>query len=92
MVVKHMHAVVQDPQLRQQLTPSYTIGCKRILASDDYYPALAAPNVKLVPAGLKKVGLWQGGGGRGTAGCGAGTGAQTLKHYGFLTLAWTAVV
>lgn len=56
MVVKSMRLVVDDPKLQQQLTPSYTIGCKRILASDDYYPAMVAPNVKLVPAGLKQVG------------------------------------
>jgi cation diffusion facilitator CzcD-associated flavoprotein CzcO len=55
MVVKHMHKAIKDPQLQKQLTPSYTIGCKRILGSDDYYPSLAAPNVKLVPAGLRQV-------------------------------------
>lgn len=56
MALKHMQAAVHDPELRKQLTPSYTIGCKRMLFSDDYYPALTAPNVKLVPAGLKQVG------------------------------------
>lgn len=50
-----MKSAVQDPQLQQQLTPSFSIGCKRILASDDYYPALAADNVKVVPAALKQV-------------------------------------
>jgi cation diffusion facilitator CzcD-associated flavoprotein CzcO len=55
MSIKHMRSAVSDPQLRQQLTPNYSLGCKRILASDDYYPALAADNVQLVPAGLKQV-------------------------------------
>ncbi len=39
---------VKDPALRQRLTPDYLPGCKRILLSDDYYPALARPNVELV--------------------------------------------
>ena len=30
------------------LTPDYEIGCKRILLSDDYFPALQQPNVELV--------------------------------------------
>ena len=37
-----------DPGLRERLTPDYTIGCKRILVSSDYYPALQRPNVDLV--------------------------------------------
>lgn len=55
MCLKHMKSAIKDPQLQQLLTPDYSIGCKRILASDDYYPALAAENVRLVPAGLKQV-------------------------------------
>ena len=37
-----------DPELRAKLTPDYPIGCKRILISDDYYQALARPNVEVV--------------------------------------------
>lgn len=48
--IKHMHAAVRDPELRQKLTPDYTQGCKRILLSNDYYPALTRTNVKLVTA------------------------------------------
>ena len=36
---------VRDPELRAKLTPSYRIGCKRIVVSDDYHPALTRPNV-----------------------------------------------
>ncbi|MFL5821720.1 MAG: flavin-containing monooxygenase [Solirubrobacteraceae bacterium] len=43
-----LESQVDDEQLRRALTPSYPIGCKRILVSDDYYPALARPNVELV--------------------------------------------
>lgn len=38
-----------DPELRRLVTPDYRIGCKRILLSNDYYPALKKPHVDLVP-------------------------------------------
>jgi len=46
---------VPDPDLRAKLTPSYRIGCKRILLSDDYYPALMRPNVELVTSPVVEV-------------------------------------
>lgn len=46
---------VKDPALRATLTPSYRIGCKRILLSSTYYPALAQPNVDVVASGLAEV-------------------------------------
>ncbi|MFJ3925532.1 flavin-containing monooxygenase [Streptomyces sp. NPDC090022] len=51
----NMARAIKDPQLRADLTPSYRIGCKRILLSSDYYPALARPNVDLVASGLKEI-------------------------------------
>jgi cation diffusion facilitator CzcD-associated flavoprotein CzcO len=45
---KHMQKAIADPVMRAQLTPAYDLGCKRVLPSDDYYPALAQPNVSLV--------------------------------------------
>src|SRR5215472_16345689 len=51
----NMAKSVTDPGLRAKLTPDYVMGCKRILLSDDYYPALARPNVDVVAAGLAKV-------------------------------------
>ena len=39
---------VKDPALRAKLTPDYTIGCKRVLISNAYYPTLQRPNVALV--------------------------------------------
>ncbi|MDI1436014.1 flavin-containing monooxygenase [Polyangium sorediatum] len=39
---------VPDPVLREKLTPRYTMGCKRVLLSNDYYPALLRSNVELV--------------------------------------------
>jgi cation diffusion facilitator CzcD-associated flavoprotein CzcO len=44
----HLHRQVKDPWLRRQLTPDFTPGCKRMLISSDYYPALQRDNCKLV--------------------------------------------
>ena len=52
---RHLAAQVSDPVLRAQLTPTYTIGCKRILVSDDYFPAVAQPNVELVTDHVREV-------------------------------------
>ena len=46
---------ITDPELRAKVTPSYQIGCKRILISNTYYPALAADNVDLVTDPIVKV-------------------------------------
>ncbi len=43
----HLEAQVPDPELRAKLTPTYTIGCKRILVSNTLYPALSRDNVTL---------------------------------------------
>ena len=51
----HMNRAIKNPELRRQLTPDYRIGCKRILLSNSYYPALAKDNVDLVASGLKEV-------------------------------------
>ncbi|WP_420856378.1 flavin-containing monooxygenase [Streptomyces amritsarensis] len=51
----NMARSIKDPALRAKLTPSYRIGCKRILLSSEYYPALALPHVDLVASGLKEI-------------------------------------
>lgn len=51
----HLASQVKDPVLREKLTPDYTIGCKRVLFSNSYYPALTQPNVEVVAAGVKEV-------------------------------------
>lgn len=51
----HLERSVRDPELREKLLPSYVIGCKRILISNDYYPALQRPNVHLVTEGIERV-------------------------------------
>jgi cation diffusion facilitator CzcD-associated flavoprotein CzcO len=52
---KHMEHQIDDPELLEQVTPDYTIGCKRILPSNRWYRALAKPNVELVTAGVREV-------------------------------------
>jgi cation diffusion facilitator CzcD-associated flavoprotein CzcO len=52
---RHIASQVPDPELRRKLTPSYTIGCKRILISNDYYPAVAKPNVELETGGIREI-------------------------------------
>lgn len=53
--LQHLYAAVQDPVLRKKLTPDYTLGCKRILISNTYYPALAQPNVDVITHGIRQV-------------------------------------
>ena len=51
----HLHAQVGDPALRAALTPDYAFGCKRVLFSDAFYPAVASPAVTLEPSALAAV-------------------------------------
>lgn len=44
----NLRVQVKDPWLRRQLTPDFSAGCKRLLMSSDYYPALQQDNCKLV--------------------------------------------
>ncbi|GAA2598109.1 NAD(P)/FAD-dependent oxidoreductase [Actinomadura fulvescens] len=51
----HIKRQISDPALRAKVTPDYTIGCKRVLLSNDYYPALARPNVEVETSGVAEV-------------------------------------
>lgn len=53
--LKHLNNAIKDPKLRENLTPNYKIGCKRILISNDYYPAIARPNVDVITQGIAEV-------------------------------------
>jgi cation diffusion facilitator CzcD-associated flavoprotein CzcO len=46
---------VPDEALRAKLTPDYPAGCKRILLSYDYYPALNRPNVEVVDEPIERI-------------------------------------
>ena len=51
----HLRRQVPDPGLRRRLTPDYAPGCKRILISNNYYPALSKPNVEVIDGGMVEV-------------------------------------
>lgn len=52
---RHLRRQVPDPALRAKLTPAWTIGCKRILLSNDFYPAVARANVEVVTEAIARV-------------------------------------
>jgi cation diffusion facilitator CzcD-associated flavoprotein CzcO len=52
---RHLEKQVPDPVLRAKLTPRYMMGCKRILLSDDFYPALSQPNVEVIAGHIREV-------------------------------------
>jgi cation diffusion facilitator CzcD-associated flavoprotein CzcO len=60
----HLRQQVRDPELRAKLTPTYPIGCRRIVIDSDFYPALTRPNVdvvtdpitRIVPNGIETAG------------------------------------
>ncbi|MEU1123384.1 NAD(P)/FAD-dependent oxidoreductase [Streptomyces sp. NPDC005899] len=51
----HLERQVKDPSLRRALTPDFTLGCKRVVPSNAWYPALQQPNVELVPQALREI-------------------------------------
>ncbi|MEJ2886091.1 flavin-containing monooxygenase [Actinomycetospora aeridis] len=55
LATQHIKASIDDPELVAKLTPDYSIGCKRVLVSNDYYPALARPDVDVITGGVREV-------------------------------------
>ena len=53
--LNHLEKQIKDPFLRAELTPHYTFGCKRVLLSDDFYPALTQPNVEVITDRIREV-------------------------------------
>ncbi|MBB5872999.1 cation diffusion facilitator CzcD-associated flavoprotein CzcO [Allocatelliglobosispora scoriae] len=51
----HLRRQVGDPELRAKLTPTYVMGCKRVLLSNDYLPALTQSNVDVVTESIREV-------------------------------------
>jgi cation diffusion facilitator CzcD-associated flavoprotein CzcO len=50
-----LHRQVRDPVLRRQLTPNFLLGCKRVLLSNEFYPALCRDNVTLVTDTIERI-------------------------------------
>jgi cation diffusion facilitator CzcD-associated flavoprotein CzcO len=46
---------VLDPELRRRLTPNYRAACKRLIMSDDFYPAIQKPNAELVTEAIERI-------------------------------------
>lgn len=55
MAMRHLESQIADPRLRARVTPDYAFGCKRVLISNDWYPALLRPNVELVTDPIETV-------------------------------------
>jgi len=53
--LEYLDTAIHDPQLRRDLTPGYVFGCKRIVLSSTYYPALNRDNVTLIPHAVQRV-------------------------------------
>src|SRR5260370_75461 len=53
--LRHLSLRIKDPKVRAALTPNYQLGCKRVLVSDDFYPALTRTNVALVTEAIAEV-------------------------------------
>lgn len=47
LAIKHLEREVRDEALREKLTPRFTMGCKRVLLSNDWYASLTQPNVEV---------------------------------------------
>ncbi|MFT3857493.1 MAG: NAD(P)/FAD-dependent oxidoreductase [Aquabacterium sp.] len=52
---KFIDRVVKDPAVREKLKPDYTLGCKRILISNKWYPMFNRPNVELVTDAIREI-------------------------------------
>ncbi len=52
---RNLERAIRDPELRRKLTPTYKVGCKRTLVSDDWFPAFARDNVTLVTDGVERI-------------------------------------
>jgi cation diffusion facilitator CzcD-associated flavoprotein CzcO len=53
--LRELARAVPDPVTRAELTPRYRLGCKRVLLSDDYWPAFARDDVSLVTSSIERV-------------------------------------
>jgi cation diffusion facilitator CzcD-associated flavoprotein CzcO len=52
---RQIEKAIEDPELRRKLTPTDEVGCKRVMLTDEWYPALAQPGVELVAERIEAV-------------------------------------
>ena len=55
LVEHNLRTQVKDETLREKVTPKWELGCKRVLVTSDWYPALQKPNVELVTDRIREV-------------------------------------
>lgn len=53
--IRYLKSVVKDETLRNKLTPNYVMGCKRVLISNEYYPALVRKNVEVITEPIQQI-------------------------------------
>lgn len=52
---RHLASAITDPELQRRLVPDYPLGCKRILISNNYFPALAQAHVEVINSGIREI-------------------------------------
>jgi cation diffusion facilitator CzcD-associated flavoprotein CzcO len=52
---RYLERRVRDPELRRKLTPPYRIGCKRLLLSSAYFPAITKENVEYLTDPIREI-------------------------------------
>ncbi|MEO9524601.1 flavin-containing monooxygenase [Marinobacter alexandrii] len=52
---RHIRSQIKDKALRKKVTPDFHFGCKRVLISNNYYPALVQDNVSVLTDGIREV-------------------------------------
>lgn len=52
---KELDTYIADPKLKEILTPDYPAGCKRVLISNDWYPAIAKPNCETLTSPIARI-------------------------------------
>ncbi len=76
-----INKAITDPELRHKVTPRDEIGCKRVMLTDDWYPALTQPNVELVSDRIESDnGAWRADGGRDHAARRCARTGDRLRH------------
>jgi cation diffusion facilitator CzcD-associated flavoprotein CzcO len=52
---RRIRQAIADPALRAAVTPKDQYGCKRVMVTDDWYPTLTKPNVRLITGGVARI-------------------------------------
>jgi cation diffusion facilitator CzcD-associated flavoprotein CzcO len=55
LAIRYLEKRVKDPVLREKLRPKYTLGCKRVLMSNDYFETLQKKNVSVVTDSIREI-------------------------------------